>query len=254
MDSRFPAHYLMDRRVLRASAPAFRQFVFGTAWSVSNGTDGFIAHEDLPLVQFATAEHAAELVTRELWSESDKGYQIVDFQKHQTSAAQMDAVLENRRKADRERQARKRAKEKEDTDTPKSQGQSRDCHVTFEGKERQGEARKGRSGPASGEEVDLETGEIDSTPISPPEGRTENAPLGSGARVLDATSEGVSSTHAPAPRISNAGKAPGPSELWPDDPPAKGVTTTDTPAGPRDPRPFDFNQFRNPNVNWSDAR
>lgn len=170
MDSRFPTHYLTDRRVMRASPPAFRQLVLGTAWSVSNGTDGFISHDDLPLITYASPEHAAELVTRELWSDTEGGWQIVDFQKHQTSAAQMEAVLENRRKADRERQQRKRAKGNEGPTPSPSQGQSRDGHVTFEGEERKGKARQGQEdlAPVLEEEVDTQTGEITSTPSRAP--------------------------------------------------------------------------------------
>lgn len=164
MDSRFPTHYLNDRRVLRASLPAFRQFVLGTAWSVSNMTDGLISRDDLPLVTFSSTEHADELVRLGLWSEDDDGYLINDFEKYQTSAATMEAALMNRRKNERERQARKRAKDKEDTETPMSRGQSRDGHVTSEGKA-EAEARQGKDEeiPPSSEEVDVETGELTST-------------------------------------------------------------------------------------------
>ena len=167
MDSRFPTHYLNDRRVLRASTSAFRQFVLGTAWSVSNMTDGLISREDLPLVTFSSTENADELVRLGLWDETEDGYIINDFEKHQTSAAVMEASLINRRKSERERQARKRAKDKEATEPPMSQGQSRDGHVTSEGKA-EAEARQGKDEetPPSSEEGDVETGELTSTPTA----------------------------------------------------------------------------------------
>lgn len=189
MDSRFPTQYLNDRRVMRCSLPAFRQLVLGTAWSVTNMTDGKVLHEDLPLVPFASAEHAKELVKLELWRETRDGYLITDFEKHQTSSAVMEAVLESRRKSERERQARKRAKDREDPDPPPSRGQSRDGHVTSQGKERQeqAQAQGQEEGAPFLQSVDLETGEIGSTSDSTP--------------------------------ISPSSSAPGPSELWPDDPP-----------------------------------
>lgn len=169
MDSRFPTHYLNDRRVLRASPPAFRQFVLGTAWSVSNMTDGFISHEDLPLVQFSSPEQAAELVRLDLWREDKAGYVITDFQKFQTSAAQLETALENRRKNERERQARKRSKDKEELDPTESQGQSRDGHVTSEGRGKAEAERKEEEVLVPDlEEVDRETGEITSAPSSAP--------------------------------------------------------------------------------------
>ncbi|MGJ9372259.1 hypothetical protein [Nesterenkonia sp. CF4.4] len=229
MDSRFPAHYLMDRRVLRTSAPAFRQFVLGTAWSVSNMTDGAIPYEDLPLVTFSSTDSAAELVKLGLWNTTKDGYQIADFQKYQTSAAVAEAVLENRRKADRERQARKRSKEKEDQEPTESQGQSRDGHVTSEGEETQEQGEEDL-GAGSSEEVDTQTGEItstsDSAPISPPDARVSNA------------------TSPDDGRISDQGKSPGPSELWGDPP-----TSSDGDG----PRTFDFNTFRNPEMNWEES-
>lgn len=179
MDSRFPTHYLNDRRVLRASPPAFRQFVLGTAWSVSNMTDGFISHEDLPLVQFSSPEQAAELVTRGLWNEVDDGYQIADFQKFQTSAAQMEASTENRLERDRVRKQRDRRHERDDHSmcqpgkcpgVPPKKGKSMDSPRTIEGRGKaEAERKEEEVGPTeSQEEVDTQTGEITSAPSSAP--------------------------------------------------------------------------------------
>ncbi|GAB3183627.1 hypothetical protein GCM10027060_18890 [Nesterenkonia halophila] len=189
MDSRFPTHYLNYRDVLRLSPAAFRTFVLSTAWSVSNMTDGSIPRADLPLVPFATEEHAAELVSSGLWSESDDGYVITEFAKHQTSAARMEASLTNRRETDRARKQRERKHrsgdhssclsehcDEADSAPPQeeSRGLSRDRHVRLEGKaeaEAEAEAVQGVH-----EFVDEETGEVfdsastsdssDSTPLS----------------------------------------------------------------------------------------
>lgn len=186
MDSRFPTHYLNYRDVLRLSPAAFRTFVLSTAWSVSNMTDGSIPRADLPLVPFATEEHAAELVSSGLWSESDDGYVITEFAKHQTSAARMEASLTNRRETDRARKQRERKHrsgdhssclsehcDEADSAAPQeeSRGLSRDGHVRLEGKaEAEAEAEAVQE---VHEFVDEETGEVfdsastsDSTPAS----------------------------------------------------------------------------------------
>ncbi|TLP75511.1 hypothetical protein [Nesterenkonia sphaerica] len=147
---------------MRLTPPTFRTFVMATAWSVSNMTDGAIPTADLPLVPFSSPEHATELVNAGLWAESEDGYQIVEYAKHQTSAAQVEHALEARREADRKRQAKKRERDSSDSE---SRGQSRDGHVTSEGKERQGKARKGKAleeedYKTSEDSIDLETGEI----------------------------------------------------------------------------------------------
>lgn len=195
MDSRFPTHYLNDRRVLRASYPAFRQFVLGTAWSVSNMTDGEIPREDLTLIHSSSPDLAAELVTLGLWRETSVGYRIADFEKHQTSAAQLEAAAENRLERDRVRKQRDRRHDKGDHEmclpgkcphAPSRDGMSADSPRKSEGRGK-AEAEEEEKGPRVSESVDLETGEIGST--------------------SDSTS------------ISPSSSAPGPSELWPDDPP-----------------------------------
>ncbi|WP_161634834.1 hypothetical protein [Nesterenkonia sp. AN1] len=226
---------------------------------MTNMTDGAISHGDLPLVPFSSTDAAEELVKLGLWNETEDGYQVVDFQKYQTSSAHAEAALDNRRKSERERQARKRSKEKEDPEPPESRGQSRDSHVTVEGKERQGKERQGEEDLAPGlEEVDLDTGEIGSTsdpaPTSPPAAdggyanvRTPDNLPGSGKNsdhVVDATEKvGDRSTVPVTNGEVSSRHAPGPDELWPDGAPAKGFHSSGTLDGPR---PYDFNQFRNP--------
>lgn len=139
MDSRFPTYYLNDRRVLRLPPDYFRLFVLANAWSVSNMTDGCVTREDLYLIPFADESGPEVLVQQGLWTPASDGWVISDFLKIQTSAAKMEAALENRREADRARQRRKREGEKPIDNQP-----SRDGHVTVEGKEEEEEEAEER--------------------------------------------------------------------------------------------------------------
>ncbi|WP_431711110.1 hypothetical protein [Glutamicibacter uratoxydans] len=180
MDSRFPTYYLQDRRVLKATPTAFRLYVVGTAWSVSNMTDGVIPEDDFPLIPLAQPHDAAELVKLGLWAKAADGWQVIDFMKTQTSAAQMETALENRRKADRERQAKARARKKsEQEESPSDIQTSRDGHVTSEGRgkaEAEAEARTIEP-PHSENEVDTETGEVFSPPKIPSNNPWANIPM-----------------------------------------------------------------------------
>lgn len=129
MDSRFPTYYLNDRRVLRLQPEHFRLFVLANAWAVSNMTDGAITREDLYLIPFADESGPEALVQQGLWVATKEGWTITDFLKTQTSAAKLEAALENRREADRARQRRKR-----EGDKPIDNQSSREGHVTVEGK------------------------------------------------------------------------------------------------------------------------
>lgn len=139
MDSRFPTHYMTDRRVVKATPEQFRLFVLATAWAVSNMTDGLIEESDLPLIPFASTTLAEGLVEAGLWTRTERGWIITDFHKTQTSAAQIEAALINRRRADAERQKKKydrdRGKETPSQD-PTDNRSSREPHVRIEGKER----------------------------------------------------------------------------------------------------------------------
>lgn len=148
MDSRFPTHFLNDRRVRRATAEQFRFFVMATAWAVSNMTDGHISTEDLFLIPNATEDLPGAMVRLELWSVNDAGWFIVDYPKTQTPAAQIEG-LEQRKANDRERQRRKRARDA----APESHGTpERDLSRDDKGKARQGKAEE-RQGQALEHEV-----------------------------------------------------------------------------------------------------
>ncbi|MDV2979018.1 UNVERIFIED_CONTAM: hypothetical protein Q9R71_17765 [Actinomycetes bacterium ARC8] len=170
MDSRFPTYYLQDRRVLKASPTAFRLFVIGSAWSVSNMTDGLIPTDDFPLIPLAQAHDAETLVSLGLWSKVDAGWRITDFLKIQTSASQMEASLANRRAADAERQRKKYAKDKEKRMQeeagiqPQSIQTSREPHVRIEGRgkaEAEAEEEARTKNLTSQENPNKETGELE---------------------------------------------------------------------------------------------
>lgn len=156
MDSRFPTYYLTDRRVMRCTPEQFRFFVLATAWSVSNMTDGRIEKADLYLIPFASEDEPEALVQKELWTQTENGWLITDFQKTQSSAAQLEAALLNRRENERKRQQKKREAEKGESRelsrdshvTEAKKGQevqmTRDGHVTSEGKA-EAEVRKGKA-------------------------------------------------------------------------------------------------------------
>lgn len=148
MDARFPTHYMTDRRVVRATPEQFRLFVLATAWAVSNMTDGRIDHDDLALIPFAGIPLAEGLVKADLWTPTEGGWVITDFAKTQTSAAQIEAALLNRRKVDAERQKKKYDRDKDkgmQNPDPTDDPTSREDHVRIEGKERKGKERQGKA-------------------------------------------------------------------------------------------------------------
>lgn len=145
MDARFPTHYLTDRRVVRADPEQFRLFVLATAWAVSNMTDGHIDHEDLSLIPFAGPGLAEGLVKAGLWRPTERGWVITDFAKTQSSAAQIEAALTNRRRLDAERQKKKYDRDKEKGPRAADTAASREPHVRLEGKVTQGKVTQGKA-------------------------------------------------------------------------------------------------------------
>lgn len=145
VDSRYPTYYLNDRRVRRLSDAAHRAFVNVTAFCVENRTDGFLDREDVDLVPNTNTKCMDELMERGLATGSAKGWQLTDYGKTQSSAAQLDNALLQRRESDRDRQQRHRQKQKQDPKPGMSRSQSRDRHVTSGGEARRGEARRGKA-------------------------------------------------------------------------------------------------------------
>lgn len=116
-DARFPERYLSDRRVLRLTADEFRGWSFATIWSVSNRTDGVILGDELPLIPFMKAETAQKLAACGLWATTDDGWIIADFPDTQTSRHDLE-VLDNMRRAQREKKQRQRAAKSGGASTP----------------------------------------------------------------------------------------------------------------------------------------
>ncbi|NQX23318.1 hypothetical protein [Curtobacterium sp. VKM Ac-2852] len=117
-DARFPERYLSDRKVLRLSADEFRGWAFATIWSVSNRTDGVILSDELLLVPFMKVETAKKLEACGLWVANGDGWSIADFPDTQTSRHDLE-VLDNMRRAQREKKQRQRAaKAVGSTDSP----------------------------------------------------------------------------------------------------------------------------------------
>ncbi|MFT4280566.1 hypothetical protein [Microbacterium sp.] len=109
MDARIPERYLVDRRIVRLSASARASYFMATLWAVSNRTDGRIERDDLALIPTFDAASVDALVEADLWTVSDRGAWIIaDYMSTQTSRADFE-VLENARRADREKKRRQRA-------------------------------------------------------------------------------------------------------------------------------------------------
>ncbi|WP_405372290.1 MULTISPECIES: hypothetical protein [unclassified Microbacterium] len=144
MDARIPERYLMDRRIVRLSASARASYFMATLWAVSNRTDGRIERDDIALIPTFDAASVDALVDAELWNVGDGDTWIIaDYLSTQTSRADFE-VLENARRADREKKRRQRAAKSANESPGASPG-----HVP---RDSTGEARRGE---ASSSEVSI---------------------------------------------------------------------------------------------------
>ncbi len=144
MDARIPERYLVDRRIVRLSASARASYFMATLWAVSNRTDGRIERDDLALIPTFDAATVDALVEAELWNVSDgDAWVIADYLSTQTSRADFE-VLENARRADREKKRRQRA--------AKASGESPGASPGHVPGDSTGEARRGE---ASSSEVSI---------------------------------------------------------------------------------------------------
>jgi hypothetical protein len=107
-DARYPDRWLNDRRIVRLSDRAHRMLVTSLTWSVSNRTDGLIAHDDLPLLPCGDGDVAGDLVKAGLWEVTPEGWRIIDFDETQTTRQELAAADAARRKA-RDKKRRQRA-------------------------------------------------------------------------------------------------------------------------------------------------
>lgn len=107
-DARFPEKWLNDRRVLRLSDPAFRLFMIGLAWSVSNRTDGLLDDDEPELMPTVDPAAAAELEKSGLWVRDADRWLITVYAGTQTTRQELEHADAIREKA-RLKKARQRA-------------------------------------------------------------------------------------------------------------------------------------------------
>lgn len=156
-DARVPERYLMDKRIVRLTDAERSSYFMATLWSVSNRTDGRIDRDDLPLIPtFKTASIQA-LVGSGLWSPTEIGWVDTEFANVQTSKSDLE-VLENARRADREKKARRRAANKDSPgDSPRDMSP---------GQHRTGQDRTGQDKPKfSEDDINQKTGEVVEWPV-----------------------------------------------------------------------------------------
>ena len=143
MDARMPERYLVDRRIVRLTDAQRSSYLMATLWSVSNRTDGRIERADLALIPTFDQGSVDALVRAGLWERdaSSDAWLIDDYMTTQTSRADFE-VLENARRADREKKRRQRAAKAESDSRGASPG-----HVPGDstGKDRQGKDRQGQA-------------------------------------------------------------------------------------------------------------
>ena len=116
-DLRIPERYLNDRRIMRLTPVDFTSFVMASLWSVSNRTDGQVEREDVPLIPMFSDASIPVFVNRGLWINTTAGWEIADYSSTQTSKHDLE-VLENARRADREKKARQRAEKRASNSSP----------------------------------------------------------------------------------------------------------------------------------------
>ena len=111
-DARIPERYLMDRRIVRLTDAQRSSYFMAVLWSVSNRTDGQFDRADLPLIPTFSLAAVDALVDSGLWAVTDRGWVDVEFLHVQTSKHDLE-VLDNARRADREKKRRQRSAKRE---------------------------------------------------------------------------------------------------------------------------------------------
>lgn len=107
-DARLPERWLNDRRVLLASADAWRLYTFALMYTAANRSDGLILPDDLTLIPTVNPDCAAELVKLGLWERCEDGWQVAGFAKTQATREELER-LDKARDKDRLRKQRARA-------------------------------------------------------------------------------------------------------------------------------------------------
>lgn len=111
-DTRLVEGFLTNPKIDGLSDAAFRTYINGLVYAVSAGTDGYLPGRALRLLHpdGARPDTSLELVKRRLWEPATDGWRIHDFDKHQTSAEQ----IERSRELARARKQRERDKKTEE--------------------------------------------------------------------------------------------------------------------------------------------
>lgn len=163
-DFRFAGRWLNDRRVMALSGDDFRAFVTAGAWMVENRTDGAITDGDLDFIPRFTRASIPGLIAAGVWEQTGQGaWNMVEYIGTQTSRAEFE-VLDNMRRAEREKKARQRAAKKGSPgDGPGGQvpGTSRRTTQARTGQE--GQAGQDEGEAWHDENLNIETGEITGT-------------------------------------------------------------------------------------------
>jgi hypothetical protein len=98
---RFDDQFTIHRKVSSLSDAAYRLHTEGIFWAARNLTDGRIARDELRSVsgKGKPEMHAAELVRRGLWLETDDGWEIHDYLSYQPSRSKVLHDREQKKKA-----------------------------------------------------------------------------------------------------------------------------------------------------------
>jgi hypothetical protein len=134
-DARLPCHWLHDPAIEELSDRSWRTYTGSLMWSAEHGTDGRLPARALRLLHPDGADDAAaaELVAAGRWKRVQDGYQIPDWEAHQSLAADVARQRERNRR-------RQRAWREHQVSTDVTRDVTRD--ETRESL-RQGEARRG---------------------------------------------------------------------------------------------------------------
>lgn len=110
-DARIPERYLNDRRILKLTDTERSSYFMAAVWSVSNRTDGAFDEGDLNLIPTFNRSAIPTLLAVGLWARTAEGYADTEFLRVNTSRDDL-LVLDNMRRADRQKKARLNAHKK----------------------------------------------------------------------------------------------------------------------------------------------
>jgi hypothetical protein len=111
-DARLPCHWLHDPTLENLSDRAWRTYTGSLMWCAEHGTDGRIPMRSLRLLHpdGVDRDTAAALVTAGLWKHVHDGYEIPDWDAHQSLAVDVEWQRQRNRRKVADYRARERAK------------------------------------------------------------------------------------------------------------------------------------------------